>query len=309
MSATKRVLLTSSLLLVFCLAGSVAILRKVDRVRNASPFPDVLYISSPKTLRRLSLGYNGLLADVYWTRAVQFFGNEHAQGTGRYSLLAPLLEITTGLDPHLIVAYDFGANFLASKPPLGAGEPDRAIALMKFGISNNPGEWRLYRNLGFIYYLDLRNYPAAAEEFERGSKLPNAHPFLKIMAAQMAQHAGEISTARMLWAGTYESTTDRQIKANAAAHLRALRVDEDVANLEALMTRYRQTTGHFSAGFAELVNAGWLRGVPLDPLGNPYKLVAGGKIEVRDPDNFPFIEKGVPLGYIPPAKPKFLPSD
>ena len=49
--------------------------------------------------------------------------------------------------------------------------------------------------------------------------LPNAHPFLKVPAAQMAQHAGEYQTARMLWSATYESTQDKQIKENAIEHL------------------------------------------------------------------------------------------
>ncbi len=88
-----------------------------------------------------------------------------------YALLAPLLEITTGLDPHLIVAYDFGASFLASKPPLGAGEPQRAMDLMKYGNRNNPDNWRLYQNLGFIYYLELKDYAAAADAFEHGVQI------------------------------------------------------------------------------------------------------------------------------------------
>jgi hypothetical protein len=34
-----------------------------------------------------------------------------------------------------------------------------------------------------------------------------------------------------------------------------------------------------------------------------------GQIEVRDPDHLPFIEKGLPPGYVPPKVPKFLPAD
>jgi len=46
----------------------------------------------------------------------------------------------------------------------------------------------------------------------------------------------------------------------------------------------------------------------VDPLGHPYKLLPDGRVEVRDPDDLPFIEKGTPPGYVPPP-PKFLPSD
>jgi hypothetical protein len=309
MRVSRGVSAIAGVSLLICMFASVMLLQILDRVRTGVTLDDVLFVSSPKVLKRMSLGYDGLLADIYWTRAVQYFGDNHARGTGRYTLLAPLLEITTGLDPHLFVAYDFGASFLASKEPLGAGEPARAIELMQYGIHNNPNEWRLYRDLGFVYYLELKDYPDAADAFAHGSNLPNAHPFLKIMAAQAAQHAGEIATARMLWAATYETTKDRDIRANAAAHLRALRVDEDVTNLEALLARYREKTGHYPSTYAELKTAGMLPGVPVDPMGVPYKLAPEGKVEVRDPDDLPFIEKGLPLGYIPPKKPKFLPSD
>ena len=80
---------------------------------NRATLEEVLYISSPKALKKMSLGYDGLLADIYWTRAVQYFGSKHHDGSHNFDLLAPLLEITTTLDPHLLVAYEYGANFLA----------------------------------------------------------------------------------------------------------------------------------------------------------------------------------------------------
>ena len=257
----------------------------------------------------MSLGYDGLLADIYWTRAVQYFGTKHHEGSQSFNLLAPLLEITTTLDPHLLVAYEYGANFLAPPPPNGAGMPERAIELEEFGIRNNPDEWRLYYNQGFIRYMELKDYAGAAEVFARGSRVPNAHPFLTIMAGKMAEHAGDQQMARMMWSTTYQTSKDKTVRANAAAHLRALQVEDDVTRLEALTGRYQQRTGRFPASFAELEAAGLLQGRPVDPLGNPYKLMPDGRVEVRVPDDLPFIQKGTPEGYVAPAAPKFLPED
>ena len=309
MKASRGMTWVVSALLIVCMLCSALVLRHIDHMRPAAPIEEVLYISSPKVLKRLSLGYDGLLADIYWTRVVQYFGAKHFEGAQHYDLLAPLLTLTTALDPHLVVAYEFGANFLAPKPPGGAGQPLQAIQLAEFGIRNNPHEWRLYYDLGFIYYMELHDYKDAAAAFEAGSHVPKAHPYLKLMAALMAEHAGEIQTARVLWMTTYQTTPDRSIRANAAAHLRALQVDEDVTTLEALGVRYRQKTGHSPESFSDLQAAGLLRGTPIDPLGQPYKLVAAGRVEVRDPDDLPFIEKGTPPGYVAPLKPKFLPTD
>src|SRR5437667_2977293 len=109
-------------LLIVMGAGSVFLLRRVDQLRTGATLEEVLYISSPKALKRLSLGYSGLLADIYWTRAVQYFGSKHHVESNHYELLGPLLQITATLDPKLLVAYEYGSNFLASSPPLGAGQ-------------------------------------------------------------------------------------------------------------------------------------------------------------------------------------------
>jgi hypothetical protein len=309
MRASRRVTIIFSILLIACMTGSVLLLQRLDQLRTGAALEEILYISSPKLLKRMSLGYDGLLADIYWTRAVQYFGGKHHEGAEHYDLLAPLLEITTSLDPHLIVAYEYGSNFLAPKPPNGAGMPRRAIDLVEYGIRNNPNEWRLYYDLGFIHYMELRDYAGAADAFTRGTKVPNAHPFVKILAAQMAQHAGELETARMLWSTTYQTAQEKSIRANAAAHLRALQVDQDVTILERLVAEYQKKTGRLPSSFSDLQLAGMLRGTPVDPLGHPYKLTPDGRVEVRVPDDLPFIEKGTPPGYVPPKVSKFLPSD
>jgi len=304
MSGSRKVTITASVLLLLSLASSVLLLRRLDQIRSHATLEEVLYLNSPKWIKRLSLGYDGLMAEIYWTRAVQYFGGHHASGNSDYKLLAPLLEITTSLDPKLTVAYEFGANFLASKPPNGAGQPEEAVALVEYGIRNNPDNWRLYYNLGFIYYFDLKDYARAAEAFGRGSKAPNAHPYLRMLAAQMAQHAGEIPMARMLWQTAYRSTQDKLIQKNATEHLRALQVDEDITELEKIVARYKERTGSAPSNFNALIGTGMLLGVPVDPGGKPYKLFPDGSIELRDPADFPFVEKGLPDGYIPP-KPKF----
>jgi hypothetical protein len=156
----------------------------------------------------------------------------------------------------------------------------------------------------FIYYFYFKNYPKAAQAFEAGSKIPGAHPFMKIMAANMAQHSGDLAMARMLWMTTYETMDQPEIRANAVTHLRALKVDEDITELQKLVSTYEAKRGRLPSSFNAMIVAGLLRGVPADPDGKPYKLMPDGRIELRNPDDFPFIEKGMPPGYQAPP-PKF----
>ena len=68
---------TYALLLALLLGASAFLVRQVDRVRGDVVLQEMLYIPSPKVVKRLSFGYSGLLADIYWTRVVQYFGSKH----------------------------------------------------------------------------------------------------------------------------------------------------------------------------------------------------------------------------------------
>ena len=90
-----------------------------------------------------------------------------------------------------------GSIFLCQKPPDGAGQPDKAVALVEKGIRANPSYWRLYFTLGFIHYIDRHDYKAAEQAFQKGSEVPGALPWMKVMAARMADHAEDPTHRRL----------------------------------------------------------------------------------------------------------------
>jgi len=299
MTSRQRTTVVAGTVLVVSLAACVLLLSQAEKIRPREIADDNLYITSPKLVRRASLGFNGLMACIYWTRAVQYFGHRHYMRERSYNQLAPLLEITTVLDPDLSPPYQFGANFLGPAPPNGAGQPDRAIRLIQYGIQHNPNDWHLYYNLGFIYYTELRDFKKAAAAFDRGSQVPDANPALKILAASMAEHAEDFSTARLLWTEAYQSSKDSAIRQNALEHLRSLRVDEDIAHLQDAVSHFVNQNGRIPTSLWEIVSAERLQGLPVDPDGNPYQLSLDGQVLVANPDDFPFITKGTPPGYKP----------
>ena len=304
MSSRNRTTLIAGICLLVSLLASSFLLQHIDRIRPRSIADDALYITSAKLVRKASLGFEGLVACIYWTRTVQYFGHRHFNRAHTYNQLAPLLEITVALDPQMLPAYQFGASFLAPAPPAGAGQPERAVRLIRYGIEHNPRNWRLYYDLGFVYYTELHDYTKAGEAFALGSEVPGAHPFMKILAAKMAEHARDFNTARLLWRAAYDSSTETNIRQNALEHLRAIQVDEDVTNLENAVTRFVQANGRIPASLLEVVNAEHRRGLPLDPDGTPYELSGDGQVLVANPDDFPFITRGLPPGY-KPGVPKF----
>jgi hypothetical protein len=240
----------------------------------------------------MSLGYNGLLADIYWTRAVQYFGNKHLRHSMRYDLLDPLLDITTDLDPKLIVAYQDGAIFLSQQPPEGAGQPDKAVALLEKGLRENPSYWRLYFTLGFVHYLERHDTKAAQEAFTKGSQVPGALPWMKVMAARMAENSQDVGTALDLWGAIYQDNIDKTIRETAWSHIVSLKADAEIDEMEHVVQVYRERTGTLPARWADLVHARLLPGIPLDPTGEALNLMPDGTVEVHDPSQFPFLGQG-----------------
>jgi hypothetical protein len=148
------------------------------QLASVSQERDDVLLRAGKLVKMMSLEYAPLMADIYWTRVVQYYGNEHMRGQAKLDLLWPLLDVTTTLDPNMIVAYRFGAIFLSQAAPAGAGRPDQAVELIRRGIQANPDYWRPGR-IWDSSTTRLKDYQKASEAFLEGSKKPNAQVWMK----------------------------------------------------------------------------------------------------------------------------------
>jgi hypothetical protein len=133
--------------------------------------------------------------------------------------------------------------------------------------------------------------------------MPGGNPELRAIAGIMLQYGGELETSRKLWTIVYESEKQVQLKKNAAAHLAAIDSDETVIALEKAVARFRQEKGRAPQNWGELYAGGYIPGVPLDPLGNPYRL-ENGHVQVSFPEKVPFITKGLYEGQQPSIGPQ-----
>ena len=159
-----------------------------------------LYVQSPAALRRIALSFDSLAADIYWIRALQHYGGDRlsTDGRQRYSLLYPMLDLTTSLDPYFKIAYRFGAIFLSEGYPGGPGRPDQAIALLQKGIAADPGNWEYYHDIAFVHYWQYRDTRAAADWFRKAAMQPSAPEWLEPVAASMLIQGGDRASARFI---------------------------------------------------------------------------------------------------------------
>ena len=212
-----------------------------------------------KKLKGFALGAEGLLADWYWMRSLQYIGgkissrglenlNLEDMASMNPRLLYPLLDNATTLDPKLTAAHSYGATVLP------AIDPDQAVTLTEKGIRDNPDQWRLLQHLGYIHWK-LKNYEKAAEAYDRGAKISGSPPFFKLMAAKMRADSGSRDTARAIYAQMYAEAPDKQTKLTAELRLQQMQALDELDVVNPVLRQFRDRNGRCVSGFGEVLTA------------------------------------------------------
>lgn len=273
------------LVIIAGMSGVVSMARWLD---SRQSIPDLrleeekLYLTG-QTARRLSLAFNGLVADWYWMRALQYVGGkilnvpEHLPIDNLRQLdlrlLAPLLDTATTLDPQFMEPYQYAAIVL---PEVDLQE---AIRITKKGIAANPSAWRLYHQLGYIYWRQ-RDFKKAGEAYDQGATLPGAPRWMEAMKARMATEGGSRDLAREIFTRMYEQPGDSNVKEMARRRLLQLDSLDQRDGIRRGLALYQSKAGRCPSSWREIEPV--LRslhlpmdsaGAPLDPSGTAYVLI------------------------------------
>ena len=276
------------LTLLLGLASVVGLSRWLDSHRpptDSKMDEEQLYLTGTMA-KRISLGFNGLAADWYWMRSLQYVGRKIIDVPDNVpidnlaqlnlKLLAPLIDTSTTLDPEFIEPYQYAAVVLP------AVDLPEAIRLTRKGIAANPNAWRLYQHLGYIYWQQ-RDFQAAGEAYDQGSKLPGAPPWMIAMKAKMANEGGSRELAREIYGRLYEQAENAKVKEMARKRLLQLDSLDQRDGLRKALAAYKTRVGRCPSSWKEvepLLRA--LRvevdstGAPLDPTGTAYVMVGDG---------------------------------
>ena len=248
-----------------------------------------LYLNGP-AMKRITLSFNGVAADWYWMRSLQYVGRKivtyedaHAGNfdLGDLSsldlrLLPSLLRMATTLDPQFLEPYYYGAVIL---PDLNQ---DEAISLLDYGIAANPDKWRLHQHLGYIYW-QRGDYHKASDVYAAGAKIKGVPPWMLAMSARMKAEGGAAQAAREMYAHLSEASDDLNVKRMVEKQLMRLDSVEERDRIRRVLSDYRARTGHCVSTWKEIgssLRSAGLRidgsGAPLDPANTAYRLVKDG---------------------------------
>jgi hypothetical protein len=220
------------------------------------------------------IGFNAIWADIYWIRAVQYYGGTRLSNdeNKNFDQLYPLLDITTSLDPWFNIAYRFGSILLSEGYPNGPGNTDQAIALLKKGLRETPNKWQYYHDAGFVEYWWRRDPQAAADWFLKASKQPAAPNWLQPLAASVLAEHGERDASRALWTQLQDTAEHEWIRQAAKRGLMQLDAEAHIEMLEPFVHRFFDLNGRFPKGWQDLTGSKILRNFPVDPAGHVYDL-------------------------------------
>lgn len=250
-------------------------------------------LPSPDILKAITLGYDHLIADILWLQLIQYIGASNDMSTvlpENFSLIDSIIT----LDPQFVDAYIFGAYALTDNK-----EFDKAITILEKGIKNNPKEWYLPYQIGFLYYINKKNKLAAARYLSKAGDIEGAPSTPKRLAAMLVSNlASDLDIKIELWQSVYEKADKEKDKVNkekAYKKLVEFKIEKDIQDLNEMVSNYNSknkvdertvvpdnykktentltaeitSTGKLKE-FNQLVEQKYLKEIPLDPLGRPY---------------------------------------
>ena len=288
-SNALRSIILPCVIIIAGFAAVVGLSGYLDRNRVELPdgYEDSDLAMNGSKLKGFALGFEGLMADWYWMRSLQYIGGKIVNAKTEINiddlrdlnprLLYPYLDNATDLDPHFIAAYSYGAVILP------AIDPEKAIAITQKGIEKNPTEWRLYQHLGYIYWK-LGRYGDAADTYEKGSQIAGSSSFMKLMAASMRTEGGSRATSRAIYRQMLADSQDEAVTITATRRLMGLDSLDEREAIDGVLADFKEKNGRCANSFGEIAIA--LFQVKL-PEGRAFRVDAGKRLV--DPSDAPYL--------------------
>ncbi|MCP5069370.1 MAG: hypothetical protein GY946_22625 [bacterium] len=239
-----------------------------DRSVEAAATGDVGPLPDGKVIRVISLGFERLVADLFWVRTTYYIGDS-ASADANYPAAEALANLVTDIDPHFDSVYVLMSSVLNGL----RWDPDAAIALLEKGAQHS-NYWRIHFLLGFNYFMDKNDYAAGAKHLQRAVEL-GGPTYLQLLVSRLYSHGGDPATAMSFIRARLEQEQHPRIKAQLERRLADIWITRDLGLIDKAIAKYRAAHGRDAASPRALVEAGFMKREPLDPKKQPYYIEAG----------------------------------
>lgn len=225
------------------------------------------FVPEPATAKLFAFGFDALMSDLHWLRAVQIVGDPRGP-VGRSHTLAAMIDVVTTLNPKVDHPYRFAAVWINDD----ASAVRKANALIERGIENHPDDWRGYFYLAFNHFYYLGDQPAAARALAPAISLPGRPAYLSRLAARLESQRGGLDAAAAFLSEMAAQAADPAEREQYETALREIETERRARFLDAARAEFVRRHKRDITSVDELVAKGIVRRLPIDPFGEGWEL-------------------------------------
>lgn len=227
-------------------------------------------------IRLLARSHLSLVADLFWIRAIGVTINLKVPADGRALVL--WCGLVTELDPQFVWPYIFAALLGPMTSSAGNHNVAEANALLKRGMENIPGDYRLPLYLSFNQLHLDHDVRAAAETLRRGARAPGAPLFMGQLATRLLAQSNDFDAASAFAEELEQSSTDPEVRAIFGRRRLEIERDRLLATLQRAVDSFRAARGQPPETLMQLLLEGFITELPKDPLGGEFQLGPDGAV-------------------------------
>ncbi len=270
--------LATFLVLAMAVPAYYATLENLTTVRKHLPSGDEVNTVLPSPILKVtSLGFDGLVSDMLYLKALVFYGSSYENNKRRvmlpweYAWIYRILDVSTDLDPYFNDPYLLANGVL----PWEGKMVRETNTLLEKGCRFRDWDYWLQFYIGFNYFYFLNDSGKASEYLMKASKLPGADPFFGFFAARLAYAGNRTENAVMFLEGMVKTTREKTLRKDFETRLEALR---SALTLERGVSDFKIRFGRVPSDLTELQTAGVLASIPRDPYGGKFYIDSEGAI-------------------------------
>jgi hypothetical protein len=189
-----------------------------------------------------------------------------------------LLTYATDVDEKFSGAYRFAGFAMPRHTSDGkVTNVFQTATLLKKGIVECPGDWKIPFALGFIQSYYLGDFLEAGRNLAEAAKRPGSPAYLPLLATRASAEGGDLDFAQKMARVMEAEATEEASKEEWRKRLLDLEMERGLRALDTAVQRYRQLTGHPPGSMADLIGAGVLKAIPVEPHGGRFEIGPDGR--------------------------------
>ena len=257
------------ILFLMFLVGTLTFSTKIDKNFPKITYEDLKYLPSGKFVKGMSLGFDEMLSDLFWIKALAYFGG-HAATDQDYTWLGHILNLVTTLDPYFHDPYEFGGIVLANE----VENVDQSTRLLKEGMINVPKDhpryWYLPFFIAFNYMYHKVDYLTAAQYLEQASKFPKSPKYLPYLVSRLYADSNSPEAAVIFLTEMIKSTKDENLERRLSMRLHDVIHESNLKLLNQAVDSFYAKFQRYPSSIKELVHFDIISDIPIDPRGGSY---------------------------------------